>query len=75
MLHNANFKNIYTEKLVYDTRELMSGVGGTLSLFIGYSIFSIYTQIIDSISMVIKRFQENRQKIFKGIKKTYKDLV
>ena len=64
------FKNVYMEKYVYDIKDLMSGVGGTLSLFIGYSIFSIYTQIIDSISMVIKRFQENRLRILKGITKT-----
>ena len=51
---------IHKEKLVYDFKDLLSGVGGTLSLFIGISVFSICNQIIDAM---IYGFRMLRKKV------------
>ena len=51
---------IQQEKLVYDLKDLVSGVGGTLSLFIGISIFSLCNQIIDAM---IYGFRMLRKKV------------
>ena len=50
---------IQKEKLVYDFKDLLSGVGGTLSLFIGISVFSICNQIIDAMTYGFKFLRKN----------------
>ena len=47
------------EKLVYDFKDLLSGVGGTLSLFIGISAFSICDQIIDAMIYGFRMLRKN----------------
>ena len=49
-------KLIHKEKLVYDFKDLLSGVGGTLSLLIGYSFLSLYNSIIDTLIHILERF-------------------
>ena len=50
---------IQREKLVYDSKDLLSGVGGTLSLFIGISAFSICDQIIDAMIYGFRMLRKN----------------
>ena len=51
-------KIIKKEKLVYDFKDLLSGVGGTLSLLIGISFFSLCNQIIDAMTYGFKILQK-----------------
>ena len=50
---------IKKEKLVYDFKDLLSGVGGTLSLLIGISFFSLCNQIIDAMTCGFKMLRKN----------------
>ena len=60
---------IQKEKLVYDWKDFLSGVGGTLSLLIGISFFSLCNQIIDTMSYGFKMLRKNL-KYFGKSKKT-----
>ena len=60
---------IHKEKLVYDWKDFLSGVGGTLSLLIGISFFSLCNQIIDTMSYGFKMLRKNL-KYFGKSKKT-----
>ena len=66
----SGYKNIYKEKLVYDYKDLLAGMGGTLSLFIGFAIFNIYEDLLDKTIKGMKRFQ---RKLFK-VKDSKKSL-
>ena len=59
----SDYKNIYKEKLVYDYKDLLAGMGGTLSLFIGFAIFNIYEDLLDKTIKGIKRFQRRLLKV------------
>ena len=59
----SDYKNIYKEKLAYDYKDLLAGMGGTLSLFIGFAIFNIYEDVIDKTMKGIKRFQRRLFKV------------
>ena len=50
---------IQKEKLVYDWKDFLSGVGGTLSLLIGISFFSLCNQIIDAMTYGFKMLRKN----------------
>ena len=56
---STNKRIIQKEKLVYDWKDLLSGVGGTLSLLIGISFFSLCNQIIDAITYSFKMQRKN----------------
>jgi hypothetical protein len=43
-------KTINEEKLIYDTLGMMSQLGGVLSLFLGFSIFSLISDLFDFIA-------------------------
>ena len=45
----TNKKSISQEILVFDWKYLMASVGGTLGLFIGFSVFDMFSIIIDTI--------------------------
>ena len=62
------------EKLVYDIKDLLSGVGGTLSLFIGISLFSICNQIIDAMTYGYRMACKN-MKCFRTSKKISSDIM
>ena len=55
---STNKRIIQKEKLVYDWKDLLSGVGGTLSLLIGISFFSLCNQFIDAITYSFKRLRK-----------------
>ena len=59
----SDYKNIYKEKLAYDYKDLLAGMGGTLSLFIGFAIFNIYEDLIDKTMKGIKKFQRRLFKV------------
>ena len=65
---------IQQEKLVYDSKDLLSGVGGTLSLFIGISLFSICNQIIDAMTYGYRMACKN-MKCFRTSKKISSDIM
>ena len=48
-MKNNNYKTITEESLVHDPKYLLSNLGGTLSLFIGYSLFDILVKILDHL--------------------------
>ena len=56
---STNKRIIQKEKLVYDWKDLLSGVGGTLSLLIGISFFSLCNQIIDAMTYSFKMLRKN----------------
>ena len=62
---------IQKEKLVYDFKDLLSGVGGTLSLLIGISFFSLCNQIIDAMTYGFKILQKNLEHFGKSKKISY----
>ena len=43
------------EYLVYDTIGMISSVGGTLGLFLGFSFFSLISDILDAIGTTLRR--------------------
>ena len=45
----TNKKLISQEVLVFDWKYLMASIGGTLGLFIGYSLFDMFSVIIDTV--------------------------
>ena len=45
----TNKKLISQEVLVFDWKYLMASIGGTLGLFIGFSVFDMFSLIIDTI--------------------------
>ena len=55
---STNKRIVQKEKLVYDWKDLLSGVGGTLSLLIGISFFSLCNQIIDAMTYGFKILQK-----------------
>ena len=61
---------IQKEKLVYDWKDFLSGVGGTLSLLIGISFFSLCNQIIDAMTYGFKILRKNL-KYFGNSKKLF----
>jgi hypothetical protein len=61
---------IHKEKLVYDFQALLSGVGGSLSLFIGISAFSICNQIIDAMIYGFRMMRKNLE-CFRTSKKIF----
>ena len=65
---------IQKEKLVYDFKDLLSGVGGTLSLLIGISFFSLCNQIIDATTLGFKILRKNL-KCFRKTKQTSSDVM
>ena len=70
----SDYKNMYKEKLVYDYKDLLAGMGGTLSLFIGFAIFNIYEDVIDKTMKGIKRFQRRLFKV-KDSKKLHDESI
>jgi hypothetical protein len=70
----SDYKNIYKEKLVYDYKDLLAGMGGTLSLFIGFAIFNIYEDLLDKTIKGIKKFQKRLFKV-KNLKKSRDDSI
>ena len=65
---------LHKEKLVYDVQALLSGVGGTLSLFIGISAFSICNQIIDAVIYGFRMLHKNLE-YFRTSKKISSDIM
>ena len=43
------------EYLIYDTIGMISSVGGTLGLFVGFSFFSLISDILDAIGTSLRR--------------------
>ena len=70
----SDYKNIYKEKLVYDYKDLLAGMGGTLSLFIGFAIFNIYEGLLDKTIKGIKRFQRRIFEV-KDSKKSHDESI
>ena len=70
----SDYKNIYKEKLVYDYKDLLAGMGGTLSLFIGFAIFNIYEDLLDKTIKGIKRFQRRIFEV-KDSKKSHDESI
>lgn len=42
-------------ELVYDAKDLVAWLGGTIGLFVGYSIYDLFSQIIDLVFNYISR--------------------
>ena len=55
MKYKDNEKTTHEEKLIYDFPDMVSQLGGILSLFLGFSVFSVICDVIDHIKMKIWR--------------------
>ena len=53
MRYKDNEKTTHEEKLIYDFPDMVSQLGGILSLFLGFSVFSVICDVIDHIKMKI----------------------
>ena len=51
--YKDNEKTTHEEKLIYDFPDMVSQLGGILSLFLGFSVFSVICDVIDHIKMKI----------------------
>ena len=47
-------------ELVYDAKDLVAWLGGTIGLFVGYSIYDLFSQIIDLVFNSISRFTNTK---------------
>ena len=50
MMYKNTEKTINEEKLIYDTLGMMSQLGGVLSLFLGFSFYSLICDLFDLIA-------------------------
>ena len=53
MRYKDNEKTTHEEKLIYEFPDMVSQLGGILSLFLGFSVFSVICDVIDHIRMKI----------------------
>ena len=49
MMYKSTRKNVHEERLVYDQSGMISQLGGILSLFLGFSVFSLISDLLDLI--------------------------
>ena len=54
MMYKNQEKTITEEILVYDTPTMISQIGGILSLFLGFSFFSIICDLMELIQIKMK---------------------
>ena len=51
--YNSFEKTIYKEVLIYDTSGFLNQLGGVISLFLGFSIFTLICDLLDLIEKKI----------------------
>ena len=49
MMYKSTQKTVHEERLVYDQSGMVSQLGGILSLFLGFSFFSLISDFLDFI--------------------------
>ena len=49
MMYKSTQKTVHEERLVYDQSGMISQLGGILSLFLGFSFFSLISDLLDFI--------------------------
>ena len=50
MMYKSTEKTVHKERLVYDKSGMVSQVGGVLSLFLGFSFFSLISDFLEFIA-------------------------
>ena len=50
MMYKSTEKTVHKERLVYDKSGMVSQVGGVLSLFLGFSFFSLVSDFLEFIA-------------------------
>ena len=50
MMYKSKEKTVHEERLVYDQSGMVSQLGGILSLFLGFSFFSLISDLLDFIA-------------------------
>ena len=50
IMYKSTEKTVHKEKLVYDKSGMVSQVGGVLSLFLGFSFFSLISDFLEFIA-------------------------
>ena len=50
MMYKSTQKTVHEERLVYDQSGMVSQLGGILSLFLGFSFFSLISDFLDFIA-------------------------
>ena len=50
MMYKSTYKTVHEERLVYDQSGMVSQLGGILSLFLGFSFFSLISDFLDFIA-------------------------
>jgi hypothetical protein len=50
MMYKSTEKTVHKERLVYDQSGMVSQLGGILSLFLGFSFFSLISDLLEFIA-------------------------
>ena len=50
MMYKSTQKTVHEERLVYDQSGMVSQLGGILSLFLGFSFYSLISDLLDFIA-------------------------
>ena len=50
IMYKSTQKTVHEERLVYDQSGMVSQLGGILSLFLGFSFFSLISDLLDFIA-------------------------
>ena len=56
MMYQSTEKTVHEERLVYDQSGMVSQLGGILSLFLGFSFFSLISDFLD---LIVKKNMAN----------------
>ena len=52
MMYKSTEKTVHKERLVYDKSGMVSQLGGVLSLFLGFSFFSLISDFLEFIAKI-----------------------
>ena len=67
--------SVKEEYLIYDMVAMVSAIGGTLGLFVGFSFSEMASSILKRTQVFIARFKENKRKVDPTLVKTKEEKV
>ena len=63
-----NIRKIEKQALVYDTRDMIGAIGGSLGLFLGFSIFDVISKCLDNLVMPLVNYLVSRRWVARNIR-------
>ena len=67
--------SVKEEYLIYDMVAMVSAIGGTMGLFVGFSFSEMASSILKRTQVFIARFKENKRKVDPTLVKTKEEKV